>query len=69
MIEVQESSEPLATLDRPVVVHREGFGFERTVAHPLVVPFRVVVLNILPNHEPKMLLTKRDDVIETLATN
>jgi hypothetical protein len=69
MIEVQEATEPLPTLDRAVVVFGSGLGVDQPVAQPLVMSLSVVVLNKLPNDEPEVRLAEGDDVIETLASN
>jgi hypothetical protein len=69
MIEVQEPTEPLATLDRAVVVSREGLGIDQLVAETLMMSLGIVVLDELPNDQPKVSLAEGDDVIETLAPN
>lgn len=69
MIEVEEPSEPLKSLDRAIVVFGDRFWNDEAVAQALVGPLSVVVLDVLLDDEPEVRNAERDDVVEAFASN
>ena len=67
MIEIQQAAEPLAPLHSAVLIRRFRRSREQHIAKTLVVPFAVVVGEVLHDGPPEMSFPQRHDPVQAFA--
>jgi hypothetical protein len=67
MIEIQQAAEPLAPLHLSVLIRRFSRSPEQHIAKTLVVPFAVVVGEVLHDGPPEMPFPQRHDPVQAFA--
>src|SRR5450756_1579650 len=67
MVITQETTQPLATLHRLLTTRWRDPTEQKDVGLPLMIPFSMVMLDLLAQREPQRALTKENDLRQTLV--